>query len=111
MGLEPGLYIVSTPIGNLDDITKRALTVLAEVNAIVCEDTRRTGLLLKHFGIENRLISYHEYNKLRRTPMILNLLAQRQALALVTDAGTPGISDPGFYLIRAAIENRFRVSP
>jgi 16S rRNA (cytidine1402-2'-O)-methyltransferase len=109
--LDPGLYIVSTPIGNIEDITKRALTVLTDVNAIVCEDTRRTGLLLKHFGIKNRLISYHEYNKLRRTPEILGLLAQQQAVALVSDAGTPGISDPGFYLIRAAIENGFRVSP
>lgn len=111
MKLDPGLYIVSTPIGNIEDITKRALTVLTDVNAIVCEDTRRTGLLLKHFGIKNRLISYHEYNKLRRTPEILGLLAQQQAVALVSDAGTPGISDPGFYLIRAAIENGFRVSP
>ncbi|MEO0067870.1 MAG: 16S rRNA (cytidine(1402)-2'-O)-methyltransferase [candidate division WOR-3 bacterium] len=107
----PGLYIVSTPIGNLGDITQRALETLANVDGIVCEDTRRTGLLLRHFRIQNRLISYHEYNKLRRTPEILELLSRGQAIALVSDAGTPGISDPGFYLIRAAIEKGFRIIP
>jgi len=106
-----GLYIVATPIGNFGDITQRALDILANVDAVVCEDTRHTGLLLKHFGIQNRLISYHEYNKLRRTPEILELLSQGQAIAIVSDAGTPGISDPGFYLIRAAIEKGFRVIP
>ncbi|MEO0052626.1 MAG: SAM-dependent methyltransferase, partial [candidate division WOR-3 bacterium] len=95
MDIEPGLYIVSTPIGNLGDITQRALTVLAGVDLIACEDTRRTGLLLKNFGITNRLISYNEYNKFRRTPEILTVLSQQRAVALVSDAGTPGISDPG----------------
>ncbi len=111
MDIEPGLYIVSTPIGNLGDITQRALTVLAGVDLIACEDTRRTGLLLKNFGITNRLISYNEYNKFRRTPEILTVLSQQRAVALVSDAGTPGISDPGFYLIRAAIEHGIRVIP
>ncbi len=111
MDIDPGLYVVSTPIGNLGDITQRALIVLARADLIACEDTRRTGLLLKNFGISNRLISYNEYNKLRRTPEILTVLSQQRAVALVSDAGTPGISDPGFYLIRAAIEQGIRVIP
>ncbi len=111
MNIDPGLYIVSTPIGNLGDITQRALMVLSHADMIACEDTRRTGLLLKHFGITNRLITYNEYNKLRRTPEIIELLMQQKAVALVSDAGTPGISDPGFYLIRTAIEKNIRVIP
>ncbi len=109
--LEPGLYVVSTPIGNLGDITLRAREVLSRADIVACEDTRRTGLLLVRLGLRAKLISYHEYNKLRRTPEILAMLREGRRVALVTDAGTPGISDPGFYLIRAAIEEGYRVIP
>jgi len=81
------------------------------VDLIACEDTRRTGLLLSHYQIKNHLISYHEYNKLQRTPEILEVLHQGKSVALVSDAGTPGISDPGFYLIRAVIEKNYRAIP
>jgi len=107
----PGLYVVSTPIGNLGDMTRRAVQVLAAVDLIACEDTRRCGLLLQHFRIRNRLTSYHEYNKVSKTPDLLKLLEQGQRIALVTDAGTPGISDPGFYLIRAAVRAGLAVIP
>lgn len=109
--LDPGLYIVSTPIGNLEDITLRALRVLKEADFVVCEDTRHTGLLLQHFQIDARFLSYHEHNKLQRTPELLEMLRQGKTLALASDAGTPGISDPGFYLIRAAIEKGHAVHP
>jgi len=102
---------VSTPIGNLGDMTFRAAEILSRVDLVACEDTRRTGLLFKHFDIRNRLLSYHDHNKLRRTPEILEMLKQGKRVALVTDAGTPGVSDPGFYLIRAAIERGQRVVP
>jgi 16S rRNA (cytidine1402-2'-O)-methyltransferase len=109
--LEPGLYIVSTPIGNLEDITLRALRVLKEADFVACEDTRHTGLLLQHYRIDARFISYHEHNKLQRTPELLEMLRQGRRIALASDAGTPGISDPGFFLIRAAIEKGFPVHP
>lgn len=109
--LEPGLYVVSTPIGNLGDITERARLVLAEVDLVACEDTRRTGLLLARLGIRQKLVSYHENNKLSRTPELLERLAGGSKIALTSDAGTPGISDPGWYLIRSAIEAGVRVIP
>jgi len=109
--VEPGLYVVSTPIGNLGDMTFRAVEVLGGVDVVACEDTRRTGLLLHHFGVKTPMRSYHEYNKLQRTPELLETLRQGRRVALVTDAGTPGISDPGFYLIRAAVEAGYRVVP
>ncbi len=99
----PGtLYIVSTPIGNLGDISPRALEVLASVDVIACEDTRQTGALLRHFGIRSRLISYHEHNEQQREAALLQMLSGGNNVALVSDAGTPCISDPGYRLVRAA---------
>jgi 16S rRNA (cytidine1402-2'-O)-methyltransferase len=92
-------------------MTSRAAEVLRAVDLVACEDTRHSGMLLARLGIDQRLTSYHEHNKLRRTPEILELLRQGKSVAVVTDAGTPGISDPGFYLIRAAIEKGYRVTP
>jgi len=109
--LDSGLYVVSTPIGNLGDMTERARWVLATADVVACEDTRRTGLLLRHLGIGNRLLSYHDHNKLRRTPELLEMLRQGKRVALTTDAGTPGISDPGFFLVRAAAERGCNVFP
>ena len=105
------LYIVSTPIGNREDITLRALRTLKEVDLIAAEDTRHTGLLLKHFGIQTPLTSYFEGNELRKKEFILSKLMQGQRVALVSDAGTPGISDPGFRLIQTAIEHQIPVVP
>jgi 16S rRNA (cytidine1402-2'-O)-methyltransferase len=105
------LAIVSTPIGNMEDITLRALRILKEADLIAAEDTRRTGLFLKHFGIEKPLTSYFEGNELKKKEVILSRLKQGDRVALVSDAGTPGISDPGFRLIRAAIEHEIPVTP
>jgi 16S rRNA (cytidine1402-2'-O)-methyltransferase len=96
------LFVVATPIGNLEDITLRALRVLKEVDVIACEDTRRTRALLSHFDIHTPTVSYFEHNKLARGPQLLRQLAEGRSIALVTDAGTPGISDPGFMLVRDA---------
>ena len=96
------LYVVATPIGNLEDITLRALRVLKEVGLVACEDTRRTRTLLTHFGISVRVTSYFEHNKVTKGPAILKALREGISVALVTDAGTPGISDPGFLLVRDA---------
>lgn len=105
------LYIVSTPIGNLEDITLRALRILKEVDLVAAEDTRNTGHLLKHFGIQKPLTSYFEGNEQKKKEFILSRLRQGERIALVSDAGTPGISDPGFRLIRTAIENEIPIVP
>jgi 16S rRNA (cytidine1402-2'-O)-methyltransferase len=105
------LYIVSTPIGNREDITLRALRILKEVDLIAAEDTRHTGLLLRHFGIQTALTSYFEGNELRKKEFILSKLTQGERVALVSDAGTPGISDPGFRLIQTAIEHQIPIVP
>lgn len=98
------LYIVATPIGNLEDISMRALRILSEVDVVLCEDTRVTGVLLSHYQIHTKCISYHEHSDERKTSEILQLLASGKSLALVTDAGTPGISDPGGKLIQKILE-------
>ena len=105
------LYIVSTPIGNLEDITFRALRILREVHWIACEDTRRTATLLHHHGITTRLISYHEHNERERAMELVAALERGESGALVTDAGTPLVSDPGFRLVAAAIAAGIRVVP
>jgi 16S rRNA (cytidine1402-2'-O)-methyltransferase len=105
------LYIVSTPIGNREDITLRALRILKEADLIAAEDTRHTGLLLRHFGIQAPLSSYFEGNELKKRDLILSRLKQGDRVALVSDAGTPGISDPGFRLIQLVIESQIPVVP
>lgn len=105
------LYIVSTPIGNLEDMTFRAVHVLKNVHYIAAEDTRHTGQLLKHFDIKSQLLSYHDFNKNQKADMIINKLSTGNAVALVTDAGTPGISDPAYVLINKAIEAGIKVIP
>ncbi len=108
--LTPGtLYLVATPIGNLEDITLRALRTLRECDVVAAEDTRRTGQLLKHFGIEKPQISYFKFNEAKRSEEILARLRGGEKVALVTDAGSPGISDPGERVVRAAIQSGLRV--
>ncbi len=110
--LIPGtLYLVATPIGNLEDVTLRALRTLKECDLVAAEDTRHTGQLLKHFGISKPLLSYFQFNEAKRSEELLQRLAHGEKIALVTDAGSPGISDPGERVVRAAISAGFRVEP
>jgi len=112
VGMAAGtLYIVATPIGNLEDITQRALRVLGEVDLVACEDTRRTRVLLNHFGIKTKTISYHEHNERERAAEFCKLLEAGKNIALVSDAGTPLINDPGFRVANAAIELNLPVVP
>jgi 16S rRNA (cytidine1402-2'-O)-methyltransferase len=101
--LEPGLHIVATPIGNLGDVTLRALCVLAAADAVYCEDTRHSGSLMTHFGLHAKLAAYHEHNAERERPRIVERLNAGQKIALISDAGTPLISDPGYKLVRDVV--------
>ncbi|MDJ0781612.1 MAG: 16S rRNA (cytidine(1402)-2'-O)-methyltransferase [Desulfosarcinaceae bacterium] len=109
--LPAGLYVVATPIGNRDDITLRALKTLAAVDLVAAEDTRETGRLLRHYGITARLLSYHEHNEAQRTPHLIQRLTNGERIALVSDAGTPSVSDPGFRLVQAAVAAGLQVVP
>jgi 16S rRNA (cytidine1402-2'-O)-methyltransferase len=112
MDIQAGtLYVVATPIGNLEDMTFRALEVLRQVDLIAAEDTRRTGKLLQHFQIATPQISYHDHNRRSRLPELLQQLHQNRAIALVTDAGMPGISDPGYELVKTCIDAGISVTP
>jgi 16S rRNA (cytidine1402-2'-O)-methyltransferase len=107
----PALYLVATPIGNLEDITFRAIRVLKEVDVIACEDTRQTQKLLNHYGVRTRMTSYHEHNEMTRAAELVKEMQEGASVALVTDAGMPGISDPGFRLISLAIRHHLQVVP
>ncbi len=111
LGSGAALYLVATPIGNLEDITLRALRILKEVDLIACEDTRQTSKLLNHYGIQTRTVSYHEHNEMTKAAELVVDLEGGAKIALVTDAGMPGISDPGFRLIALAIRHRVPVVP
>jgi 16S rRNA (cytidine1402-2'-O)-methyltransferase len=105
------LFIIATPIGNVDDITLRAINTLKDCDYVLSEDTRRTKKLFLHYNIDNTLNSFHDHNKERKTPQIITDLKSGLNIALVSDSGTPGISDPGFYLVRECINNDIDVSP
>jgi 16S rRNA (cytidine1402-2'-O)-methyltransferase len=109
--LQCALYVVATPVGNLEDITLRAIRVLKEVSVIACEDTRQTQKLLNHFDIDTRLLSYHDHNETTRSAELIVKLEGGESVALVSDAGTPGISDPGYRLITLAIRHHIPVVP
>ncbi len=109
--LEPGLYLVATPIGNLEDITLRAIRVLKQADVIACEDTRQTQKLLNHYGIATRTVSYHEHNEASRAAELIRELEKGLRIAVVSDAGMPGISDPGFRLVSLAIKRGVPVVP
>ena len=109
--LPTSLYIVSTPIGNLDDITLRAIDILKKSDIILCEDTRRSLKLLNHYKIKKKLISYHKFNEKKKIPNIIEYLNQGKILSLISDAGTPSLSDPGRLLINKCIENKIKIIP
>src|SRR5271170_2691126 len=105
------LYLVATPIGNLEDITVRALRLLGEVDLVACEDTRQTAKLLHHYSIQKETISYHEHNEITRAPELVLRMEDGASVALVSDAGTPGISDPGHQLVALCLRHQIPVVP
>lgn len=107
--MQSKLYIIPTPIGNLEDVTLRAVRLLGEVDLILAEDTRTTGVLLRHLGVETPMQSHHKFNEHRTVARVATLIAQGKSVALVSDAGTPGISDPGFLLVRTCLERGVEV--
>ena len=109
--ISPGLYLVSTPIGNMEDITFRALNVLKKSDLILCEDTRRSGRLLSYFKIKSKLLSYHKFNEEKTSNKVIDFLKNNKIISLISDAGTPTISDPGIILINKCIEENLKISP
>ena len=107
----PGLYIVSTPIGNLEDITLRAINVLKNSDKILCEDTRRSLKMLSHYNIKKELISYHKFNEKKLTPYIIELIKKGEKISLVSDAGTPILSDPGLVLLKECVKKKIKIFP
>ena len=105
----PGLYIVSTPIGNMEDITLRALNILKKSDIILCEDTRRSGKLLSHFKIKTQLLSYHKFNEKKVSETVIDKLKKNNLISLISDAGTPTISDPGIILIKRCIDENIKI--
>ena len=103
------LYIIPTPIGNLEDITLRALKILKEVDVILAEDTRQTSKLLKHYEINKKLVAHHQHNEHKTLERIIDSIKSGEVMALVSDAGTPAISDPGFLLVRECIKNKIEI--
>lgn len=103
------LYIIPTPIGNLADITRRAVEVLQQIDNLLAEDTRKSGYLLQHLGIQKKMISFHQANEHKRISQVISLLKEGKRVGLVTDAGTPGISDPGYLLVRACLDERIEI--
>jgi 16S rRNA (cytidine1402-2'-O)-methyltransferase len=112
MAVDSGkLYLVPTPIGNVGDITQRALETLREVDLVACEDTRHSGVLLKRLGLKKKLISYHDFNEARRAGQLLTKIRQGMSVAVITDAGSPGVSDPAYRIVQAAIANGVDIVP
>jgi len=109
--INPGLYLVSTPIGNMEDITLRALNILKKSDVILCEDTRRSGKLLTNYEIKKTLVSYHKFNEKKMSEKIINILKEKKIVSLISDAGTPAISDPGMILVKRCIDEKITICP